>query len=138
MATTLAGLYTGFDRGWVPTDGTGRAARFGNPTSVSIGGIDLAVDGAGNVYVADSGNSTIRRGVPASSIPAPMLMAPILSAGQFGFGISGLPGLVVDIESSIDLSHWQVTGTYILERGSSLFVSPTPLQGVQFYRGHLR
>jgi hypothetical protein len=37
-------------------DGTGNAARFDIPSGV-------AVDGAGNVYVADTGNNTIRKGV---------------------------------------------------------------------------
>jgi sugar lactone lactonase YvrE len=35
-------------------DGTGAAARFGNPNGVTV-------DSAGNLYVADSGNSTIRK-----------------------------------------------------------------------------
>jgi len=48
--TTLAGL-----AGSVGTaDGTGDTARFNNPTGV-------AVDGAGNIYVADMGNFTIRK-----------------------------------------------------------------------------
>ena len=36
------------------TDGTGSAARFHSPSAV-------ALDGAGNLYVADTGNSTVRR-----------------------------------------------------------------------------
>ncbi len=61
--TTLAGL------AWSPgnADGTGSAARFKRPRGVTV-------DGAGNVYVADSGdyvyynfkNNTIRKGWPAS------------------------------------------------------------------------
>ena len=47
--TTLFGVGPG------SADGTGSAARFSN----SFG---LAVDGAGNLYVADSNNNTIRKG----------------------------------------------------------------------------
>jgi len=50
VVTTLAG--TPAQRG--TTDGTGAAARFYYPYGV-------AVDGGGNVYVADNGNSTIRK-----------------------------------------------------------------------------
>ena len=42
-------------------DGTGTAARFASPQAV-------AVDGSGNVYVADSGNSTIRLITPAGVV----------------------------------------------------------------------
>jgi sugar lactone lactonase YvrE len=41
-------------------DGTGNAVRFAYPVGVSV-------DGSGNVFVADSGNGTIRMGVPAVS-----------------------------------------------------------------------
>ena len=40
-------------------DGTGGAARFDSPEGV-------AVDSAGNVYVADTGNDTIRKIMPGS------------------------------------------------------------------------
>jgi streptogramin lyase len=57
VATTLAGL--AFNEG--STDGFGNAARFAESKG-------LAVDGAGNVYVADSGNFTIRRVSPAGLV----------------------------------------------------------------------
>ncbi len=50
VVSTLAGL--AFNSG--SADGTGSAARFNDPSGV-------AVDSAGNVYVADSGNYTIRK-----------------------------------------------------------------------------
>ena len=59
VVTTLAGLagVTG------STDGIGSAARFGAnvPNSAPAGPIAVAVDSAGNVFVADKGNNTIRR-----------------------------------------------------------------------------
>ena len=57
QVTTLAGL-AGFSGG---ADGTGSAARFNSPS-------DIAVDSAGNVYVADTENSTIRQVVPSTGV----------------------------------------------------------------------
>jgi len=112
-------------------DGTGSAAGFFSPFSV-------AVDSAGNLYVADFRDDTIRKGFPAGSVPAPILRPPSLSAGRLGFGISGLPGLAVKIESSGDLSSWQLAGTSILEGGTNYFVSPIQPQGARFYRVQVR
>jgi len=57
MVTTLAGVAGSAGN----NDGTGSAARFRNPRGV-------AVDGAGNVYVADSGNDTIRKIGPNGAV----------------------------------------------------------------------
>ncbi|CAN5168627.1 hypothetical protein BH11PSE11_BH11PSE11_18340 [soil metagenome] len=55
--TTLAGLAGSFGS----TDASGSAARFKGP-------LGIAVDSAGTVYVADTGNSTIRKITPAGVV----------------------------------------------------------------------
>ena len=57
IVTTLAGLA----RSSGDADGTGSAARFNSPSAV-------AVDAVGNVYVADTGNGTIRKLTPAGVV----------------------------------------------------------------------
>ena len=56
VVTTLAGTA----RAVGSADGTGAAARFNGPTGVTV-------DSAGNVYVADRGNSTIRKVTPTGT-----------------------------------------------------------------------
>ncbi|MEI6819984.1 MAG: hypothetical protein WCL19_10340, partial [Verrucomicrobiota bacterium] len=57
VVTTLAGIPGSFGA----TDGTGSTARFSSPQGVSV-------DGGGNVYVADTGNYTIRKISPAGVV----------------------------------------------------------------------
>src|SRR6478672_5625663 len=56
FVTTFAGLPGSAGS----TDGVGSAARFNGPQSI-------AIDGAGNVYVADTGNHTIRQITPGGA-----------------------------------------------------------------------
>lgn len=125
--TTLAGVAntTG------SSDGTGTNALFYQ----SYG---IAVDSAGNLYVADQFNSTIRKGFPASSVPGPVLQSIKQNGGFLDFAITGLPNLLLDIQSSSDLSHWQTIDTYSLIGGSNYFARPLPIQGPQFYRARVR
>jgi streptogramin lyase len=125
VTTTLAGPGAGTN-----IDGTGKSAEFNFPD-------DLAVDSAANVYVADYNNDTIRKGYLAP-VPAPILISLLLSNDQFAFGITGLSNLAVKIESSTNLSQWQVVGgTSILTGGSNSFTNLNPSLGAQFYRIHV-
>lgn len=58
VTSTIAGSGSFFSPG--SSDGTNQNARFDSP-------VDIIVDNAGNLYVADSGNNTIRKITPAGS-----------------------------------------------------------------------
>lgn len=89
IVTTLAGGSYGF------VDGTGVAASFNLPHSV-------AVDNAGNVYVADSGNHAVRKISPAGIVTT-------LAGGSYGFAdgtgtaakFYGPNGIAVDSAGSV-------------------------------------
>ena len=78
-------------------DATGTAARFDFPTG-------LGVDGSGNVYVADTDNSTIRK-VSASGVVTTLAGDPGVSASSDGTGSAatfGAPtGLTVDTAGNV-------------------------------------
>jgi DNA-binding beta-propeller fold protein YncE len=80
VVTTLAGLPAPGTQGEGSSDGTGTAARFYMPTGV-------ATDSAGNVYVADNGNDTIRKVVIGTKVVTTFAgMAPQAAYNQ---GIDG-------------------------------------------------
>ncbi|MBL9113665.1 MAG: SUMF1/EgtB/PvdO family nonheme iron enzyme [Verrucomicrobiaceae bacterium] len=82
VVTTLAGSagQVGF------TDGTGAAARFSNPQGV-------AVDAAGNVYVADYSNNAVRKVTPAGVVTT-------LADASDNLG-SSLTGITVDLSGNV-------------------------------------
>jgi sugar lactone lactonase YvrE len=93
VVTTLAGL--GLASG--PVDGAGTAARFDIPVGVTV-------DGAGNLFVADSGNSAIRRISTANVVTT---FAGTASSGYFADGTGGAArfndpyGIAVDATANV-------------------------------------
>jgi len=108
VVRTLAGL--GGAQGSV--DGTGSAARFNSPSGV-------AVDGSGNVYVADRENNTIRK------ITAAGLVSTLA-------GLAGSPGSADGTGSDARFCYpWGVTvdgsgNVYVGEYGNSIVRKITP------------
>jgi hypothetical protein len=68
----------------------------------------VAVDSAGNVYVADTVNHTIRKGYP-ENVPAVFITSAQgfgFNGGLFGFNLTGPVGRLVVVEASTDLVSW--------------------------------
>ncbi len=114
MVSTLAGLpgYPG------STDGTGDAARFWNPQG-------LAVDSEGTVYVADTGNQTIRKITPEGEVTT--------LAGLAGTsGTNDLPGLDARFDSPGGIAVDADGNLYVADTGNhtirQLVFGPPPGQ----------
>ena len=120
IVTTLAGLAGSFGS----ADGAGSSARFDLPQGI-------ALDGLGNVYVADTGNRTIRKG-----FPAPMILNSGFNEGQFGFNLTGPPGRLVVVEASTDLVNWLPIWTNTFAGPLNFIDAQSGLTSNRFYRAH--
>jgi sugar lactone lactonase YvrE len=108
MVTTLAG--TAGVRGSI--DGTGAAARFAYPTGV-------AADSAGNVYVADSDNSTIRKITPGGVVTT--------LAGTAGLtGSTDGTGAAARFDSPNGVATDSAGNVYVSEWGNNTIRKITP------------
>jgi sugar lactone lactonase YvrE len=107
-------------------DGTGSAARFCNPNGI-------AVDGNGNIYVADFYFNTIRKGTPA-----PAILNSRFTVGEFGFDLTGPTGHLVVVEASTDLVNWLPTWTNTFGVSALKFTDPqSGISSKRFYRTRL-
>ena len=128
VVTTPAGLagYSG------SADGTGNAARFQSPFSVTM-------DNAGDLYVADEYNCTVRRGFAAGAAAVIVSCWPTfgLQGGQFGFDLAGPAGQAVVIDASTNLTTWFPIWTNTVGAGALCFGDPLGSAfPCRFYRAH--
>jgi len=128
VVTTLAGL-----AGSPGTnDGTGSAAQLDFPAA-------LAMDNAGDLYVADLQSDTIRRGFLANGAPVVLTnrTGSAFSNGFFGFNVTAAPGQTVVVDASTDLVTWLPIGTNTIGPGVLPFIdSQSGAYSNHFYRAH--
>ncbi len=103
-------------------DGVGNSARFNNPSG-------LAIDGSGNIYVADTGNHTIRkitRGGVVTTV-----------AGKSGFaGSSDGVGDGVRFANPSSLAFDRLGNLYVADTGNSTIRRISPEGIVSTFAGH--
>jgi len=129
MVTTLAGQIGIQGK----NDGTGTNAQFYSPAGA-------ALDSAGNLYVADVNNETIRRGFLAGGTPVILTNGTGLafSNGLFGFNLTAAAGQLVVVDASTDLVVWSSVWTNTVGTGVLLFSDPqSGSYSNCFYRAHL-
>jgi sugar lactone lactonase YvrE len=83
-------------------EGVGSAARFNNPSGV-------AVDGTGNVYVADTMNHTLRRVTPVGVVTT----------------LAGSPGVVGSVDGTGSDARFQGPQGLAIDAGGNLYVTDT-------------
>jgi sugar lactone lactonase YvrE len=91
------------------SDGIGTVARFDGPEGV-------ALDGSGNIYVADTGNHTIRKIAPDGTVTTVLGVA-----GQSGIVLGASPGL-----SSPRRIAWLGGNRFLITSGNALLIATLP------------
>ena len=112
-------------------DGTNSVARFNGP-----GGVCASAGGV--IFVADTGNGTIRAGTPVYPVaPAPSLAVVDAGTNTFGFLWSAQPGLSYQVQYKTDLlqMNWIAVGASVVATNSQMpFIDGAPTNGERFYR----
>jgi sugar lactone lactonase YvrE len=102
IITTIAGTGT---QGYSGEAGPATAAQLGLPTGV-------AVDGAGNLYIADTSNSRIRKVTRATG-----LITTVAGSGSYGFGGDGGAALAAQLNGPYGVAVDATGSLYIADNG---------------------
>jgi hypothetical protein len=105
-------------------DGTGSAARFNAP-------FEVALDSAGNLYVADAGNNTIRRLTPVGTNWVVTTLAGL--AGSFGEGDG--PGIAARFDGPAGVAVDRAGNVYVADNGNCTIRLVTPAGSVETLAG---
>jgi sugar lactone lactonase YvrE len=122
VATALVSTFAGFAGQFGHDDGTGSAARFSSPTGV-------AVDASGNVFVADSGNFTVRKITPAGVVSTFAGSPGVIGAAD-GTGAAAqfdaLNGIAIDANGNLFVTDANNTIRMITSAGAVTTLAGTP------------
>jgi sugar lactone lactonase YvrE len=118
LITTIAGSGT---HGFGGDGGAATAAQLDQPQAV-------AVDGAGNVYIADEANQRVRR-VTAPTAPA-LLMTTIAGTGQYGFSGDGAAATAAHLRRPAGVAVDGAGNVYVADRDNNRIRKVTAATGV--------
>jgi hypothetical protein len=117
VSIVIGGL--GGDGAWGNTDGTNSEARFNEPSGI-------AVDITGNLYVADTGNNTVREGVPVAGPQPPLVFQTVLQAnGRITLTWSTIAARTYQLQYNPDLrsTNWMNLGNPITATAGTISAS---------------
>jgi sugar lactone lactonase YvrE len=92
----------------------------GPATAASLGSMGVAVDAAGNLYIADTENHRVRKVTPAGTITA------LAGNGQYRYGGDGGPATAASLNGPDGVAVDAVGNLYVADAGNSRIRKVTP------------
>jgi sugar lactone lactonase YvrE len=125
VVSTLAGVADGSNGG--STDGTGASALFSYPDGI-------AVDGTGNLYVGDTGNSIIRKGQIAAVLAVPNLTIGLTAPNSVVISWPNLGSYTLQSNADLTTTNWVNYGGAVTTSNGTNSVTIPPPVGNLFFR----